>query len=157
MNIRFAEISDITWIVSCYDKWSYFEGVLPPEFTWKVKDQDIRKSMDIWIYKFVICEIGNVTAWVFYIDTSFQWLRTLRVGNLIVKKEFRNQWIASAFIQFAESYAKKNRVTKLWLWTQKELKNAISCYEKNGFTIEAEQKQQFCEKDALLLWKILES
>jgi len=82
-------------------------------------------------------------------------LRSIRLGDMFVDKEFRGKGVASAMIDKIIEYAREKEVKKIWLWTQEELKDAIRLYEKKRFVFEGRQKKQFCGKDALVYGLVL--
>ncbi len=157
MEIRFANESDAEGIRQVYAEWSKFKGVLPdkliaPQIKEDIADDITDKHKR---YLYLVALVNKKIAGVCYIETSLIKLQTLRLGNVMVKEEYRRKGIASGLINEVKKFALENEVKKIWLWTQEELTGAINCYEKNGFKLEGKQKSQFCGKDALLYGLIL--
>lgn len=157
-SLQFAESKDISGIANLYKEWSEFQSILPEKLCEPETADELSRYLDgsknSIIY--IIAKIeNNQIVGVCYIDTSFKSLQTIRLGNMIVKKEFRNQGVGSALIDKVIKYAQKNNIKKIWLWTQEELTGAIKLYEKKGFKLEGKQRAQFCGKDALVYGLVL--
>lgn len=58
---------------------------------------------------------------------------SLLIKHLAVIKEYRNQKIATQLFEYIKSYAIKNNINYLYLWTTLDNKAALSCYKKQGF------------------------
>ncbi len=157
MEIRFANEGDAEGICSVYDEWSKLKGMLPkgliePQTKEKILEDIMNENTK---YRYLVAVVNGKIAGACYIETSLIKLQTIRLGNMMVKKEYRRKGIASGLIDKVKEFALENDVKKIWLWTQEELTGAIKCYEKNGFKFEGKQKSQFCGKDALLYGLIL--
>ncbi|MCK5177686.1 MAG: GNAT family N-acetyltransferase [Candidatus Aenigmarchaeota archaeon] len=155
MEIRFANKNDANKIAEVYHEWSAFKGSLPNKLIKSETKEEIANDISNKNRKYLVAIINNQIVGVCYIETSFIELQTVRLGDMIVKKDYRQKGIASALIEKIKEFASENNIKKIWLWTQKELIGAIKCYEKNGFKLEGIQKSQFCGKDALIYGLIL--
>lgn len=155
--IDFAKKEDILGIEEVYGGWKEFEGILPREFTKGDTKEGLLKYFDGTdnSRKYIVAKVGGKIVGVCYIEVLFLDLKNIRLGDMIVDKNFRKRGIASALIDKAVDFAKENKVCKIWLWTQEELKEAIDFYEGKGFIFEGRQKKQFCGKDALIYGYIL--
>lgn len=158
INIRFAESKDAEQISKLYEGWEEFQGILPPELLQLESTEEISNSINNpkSIKKYIIAESKDNILGVCYIDISFISLKTVRISYMFVNKEFRNKGIGSLLVDKVIDYAKTNNIKKIWLWTQVELTPAIKLYEKKGFILEGKQKNQFCNKDALLYGLVLD-
>ncbi len=155
--IDIAKINDLDSIVEVYKGWDEFKGILPDEFIQGDSKIGLLKyfnGKDI-SRKYITAKIKNKVIGVCYIDVSFFSLNCIRLGDMIINKNYRNKGIGSKMIDFVITYAKKNNIHKIWLWTQEELKDAIGFYKDKGFVLEGKQKKQFCNKDALILGYVL--
>jgi GNAT superfamily N-acetyltransferase len=155
MNVRFGDKTDVKEISEVYSQWSEFKGILPDELLSLETREEIEKNLTNINRKYLVVIIDEVIVGVCYIDISFIKLNTIRIGNMMIKKEYRNKGVASQLIDKIKEYAIENNVRKIWLWTQKELTSAIKFYEKKGFQLEGVQKEQFCKKDALVYGLIM--
>ncbi|MDP2925631.1 MAG: GNAT family N-acetyltransferase [Nanoarchaeota archaeon] len=157
-EIKFAEPKHAESIEKVYKEWLEFKGILPDELIKPESKEEILNDINQinCIKKYIIAENEKKEiVGVCYIDTSFITLNTIRLGNMIIKKEYRRKGVGSSLIDYIINFANKNNVYKIWLWTQEELIPAIKLYEKKGFVFEGKQKAQFCEKDALLYGLVL--
>jgi len=155
MNIRFADKTDIEEISQVYSEWSEFKDILPDELLSLETPIEVEKNLSDTNRKYIVAIIDENIVGVCYIDISFIQLNSIRLGNMMIKREYRNQGVASQLLNKIKEYALENNVRKIWLWTQAELINAINFYEKKGFKLEGIQKEQFCKKDALVYGLIL--
>lgn len=155
INIKKASIEDSAKIADIYDGWTEFKGILPDKLCEPDKPEDIEQSIKNGRLYF-IAEIDGEPAGANYIDTADEFFECIRLGDLIVKKNYRNNGVGSALIDNVVEYAKEKKVKKIWFWTQEELVDAIRLYEKKGFVFEGKQKAQFCGKDALLYGLVLD-
>jgi len=159
-NTKHAEPKHAKGIAKVYKDWEEFRGVLPDELISTESEEDILKHIKDPNFpkKYIIAETKdkNVIG-VCSIDTTFQSLKTIRLGYMIVKKEFRGNGIGSALVDEVINFAKKHNLLKIWLWTQEILTPAIKLYEKKGFVMEGKQHSQFCGRDAVLYGLVLKS
>ncbi len=150
MKVRFADKDDAKEISEVYNEWLEFKGILPTGLISPETPEEILNDINKKVKTYLVAIDKDQIVGVCYIDESFIRLKSIRLGKMIVKKDFRKKGIASALIKKIKEFAQENNIKKIWLWTQEELKDAIKCYEKNGFVLEGRQKNQFCEKDALV-------
>ncbi len=157
-DIKYAEPRHSKGIVEAYKDWDEFKGILPDELILSNSEEDILKYLEDpnSSKKYIVAETKdkNVIG-VCYIDTTFQSLKTIRIGDMMVKKEFRKKGVGSALVEEIINFAKKNNILKIWLWTQDILAPAIKLYEKKGFIMEGKQFSQFCGRDAVLYGLVL--
>jgi len=157
-SIKFAKKEDVQGIADLYNGWSEFKAILPEDLVAPESVDDLSKyfngSDTSRIYVVAKTEDNKIVG-ICYIEKSFKSLKTIRLGNMLVKKDFRGQGVGTALIDKVIEYAKKNSIKKIWLWTQEELLGAIKLYEKKSFKLEGKQKAQFCGKDALLYGLVL--
>ncbi len=154
IEIRQATIEDTEKITKIYQSWLEFEGILPDKLCEPDSPAEIEKQMKFG-RKYFIAEVDGEPAGVNYIDDSNEYLGTIRLGDLIVKKEFRGQGAGSALVDNVIHYAKERNLKKIWLWAQEKLPDAIKMYEKKGFFLEGRQKSQFCGQDSLIYGLVL--
>jgi GNAT superfamily N-acetyltransferase len=156
--IRFAKQEDAKGIAEVYKDWLEFKGILPDKLIEQESTESILNSINNPTKIYIVAEADTEEILgVCYMDLSFISLKTIRLGDMMIKSKFRRMGIGSAIINKVIEYAKNNNVIKIWLWTQEELKNAIIFYKKKGFILEGKQKNQFCNKDALLFGLIISS
>lgn len=117
IKIRKASTDDSNVIADIYCGWAEFRGILPDKLCEADKPKDIEQSIKNGKLYF-IAEIDGVPAGVNYIDTADEFFECIRLGDLIVKKNFRKQGVGTALIDNAVKYAKENKAKKIWLWTQ---------------------------------------
>jgi len=157
-KVRSATQNDISKLIDVYSEWQKFKGILPDQLIEVDTPEGLKKYFDgsnpTRIYLLAVDEAENPLG-ACYIDTSFLGLSSIRLGNMMVKEKHRQQGVGSILIDQVIHYAKENKVKKVWLWAQEELKTAVKLYESKGFTLEGRQKNQFCNKDALLLGLVL--
>jgi GNAT superfamily N-acetyltransferase len=157
MEIKFASKEDAHDIAELYKQWGDYEGILPD----KLVEPDSYEGIIKYLInknsarKYIIAEEDDKIVGVCYIDVSFLDLRCIRLGDMIVHKEYRKQGIGSAILKWIINYSNQNKIKKIWMWAQEELVEAIKLYEKNGFVLEGRQKAQFCGKDALVYGFVL--
>jgi len=159
INIAFATKKDIDLLVDVYSEWSQFKDVLPKELTEPETHESLTKYFNgsDETRKYLIATVANrIPVGACYMDISFLKLRNLRLGDMIVKNKYRKQGIGSQLVDAVVTFAQQNQSAKVWLWTQKELHDAIRLYEKKGFILEGTIQKQFCNKDALLYGLILD-
>jgi len=158
MQIRFATKNDINDLVLIYQGWAEFKGILPDQLVEPDTRDDLIQYFDgsNRSRKYLLAtDDDNLPMGACYIDITFLILNNIRIGDMIVKKDFRNQGVGSAIFDKILKYARENNVKKIWLWTQEELESAKKFYTIKGFILEGKQKNQFCNKDALLFGLIL--
>lgn len=155
-KIEFAEQQDVQAIADLYRGWEEFIGILPAELCQLETADDLMKYFQKNSPRiFIIAKTAGKIVGVCYLDISWQSLKTVRLGDMFIAKDYRSKGIGSALIDKTIDYAKHNNIKKIWLWTQEELKDAIRLYKKKGFRFEGTQKSQFCDKDALLYGLVL--
>ncbi len=66
-------------------------------------------------------------------DASFTGIKTAELSRLYVSKEYHNQKIGAALMQFAIDFALENQAEKLWLGVWEHNQKAIVFYQKWGF------------------------
>lgn len=151
INIRHAEFSDAKAISEVYKEWDNFKGILPDDLIEPESEEDILK--DIKKEKiYVIAEDSNQIVGVCYIDISFIKLKSIRLGNMIIKSNYRNKGIGTKIINKVIEFAKTNNVKKIWLWTQEELTDAIHFYKNKGFVLEGKKKISILWKRCSIIW-----
>jgi len=158
INIVFATMKDIDSLVDVYSEWSEFKDVLPKELVEPETHESLIKYFDgsNKTRKYLIATVANrIPVGACYMDISFLSLRNIRLGDMIVKNKYRKQGIGSRLVDTVVSFAQQNQCAKVWLWTQKELHDAIRLYEKKGFILEGTIQKQFCNQDALLYGLVL--
>lgn len=159
-NVNFATKDDINKLVEIYSEWSKFKEILPKQLIEADSPEDLIKYFNSSnkTRKYLIAtNKDNDPLGACYIDTTFLGLNNIRLGDMIIKEKYRRHGVGSILIKNVIKYAQKNKIKKIWLWTQEELKPAIKLYENNGFVLEGRQKKQFCNKDALLFGLILKN
>ena len=157
-KIKYAEPKHSKGIIEVYKDWDEFKGILPEELISSNSEKDILKHIEDSnsSKKYVIAESKDeLVIGVCYIDLAFKDLKTIRLGDMIVKKEFRRKGIGSALVDKIINFAKRHNILKIWLWTQDILTPAIKLYEKKGFIKEGRQSSQFCGRDAELYGLVL--
>ena len=75
--------------------------------------------------------------------------------HMAVLKEFRWKRIGSLLLQKAESYAKENKASKIWLDTSTRLTKSIIFYQRKGFKSIGEHEKYLLGDDIILFEKIL--
>lgn len=156
--IKLAKIEDIDKLIEIYSEWKKFKGILPDKLIEDETYDNLVKYFDNSTNTrkyFIASNEKNISTGACYIDTSFISLGVIRLGDIIVKEKYRNNGVGSKLIEEIIKFAKKNKVNKIWLWTPEKLTPAIEFYKKRGFVQEGIQKNQFCNKDALLFGLII--
>jgi len=157
-KVRLATQDDITKLIDVYSEWQKFKGILPDQLIEVDTPEGLKKYFDgsnpTRIYLLAVDEAENPLG-ACYIDTSFLKLSSIRLGDMMVKEKNRKQRVGSMLVDRVIEYARENKVKKVWLWSQEELKSAVKFYESKGFVLEGRQKNQFCNKDALLFGLVL--
>jgi len=158
INVKLAKKVDINGLIEIYSEWKKFKGILPDKLIEIEKHEDLEKYFDgtntTRKYLLAIDEKGNALG-ACYIDLTFISLNSVRLGDMMVKEQYRCKGIGGALVDKVIDYARKKGVKKIWLWTQEELEPAIKLYESKGFVLEGRQKKQFCSKDALVYGLVL--
>lgn len=77
--------------------------------------------------------IGTIKLILHQNHASFIGIKTVEVSRLYVAKEYHNQKIGAALMQFAIDFSLKNRAEKLWLGVWEHNQKAIAFYQKWGF------------------------
>ncbi len=158
MKIKIATKKDIEKLIDVYSEWSNFKNILPSNMVAISTHDSLIKYFDgsdkTRTYLLVSNENNNPMG-ACYIDTSFLGLNNIRLGYMMVKEEYRSQGVGSKLVKETIKFANENKVKKICLWTQEELKPAIRLYEKMGFTLEARLPKHFCDKDTLQFGLIL--
>ncbi len=78
--------------------------------------------------------IGTVKIILHPNHAFFTGIKTAEVSRLYVCKEYHNQKIGAALMQFAINFALENQAKKLWLGVFEHNQKAIAFYHKWGFT-----------------------
>lgn len=78
--------------------------------------------------------IGCVKIILHKIHASFTGIKTAEVSRLYVCKEYHNQKIGAALMQFAINFSLEKQAEKLWLGVWEHNQKAIDFYHKWGFT-----------------------
>lgn len=156
--IKYATQSDLLGMVDTYKGWGKFKGILPNKLCESDTYEDLIKYFDgtnnSRIYVIAKCD-GQIVG-ACYIDLSFAGLSNIRLGDMIVNKDYQGQGIGQAIVEKVIAYAKEKNIKKVWLYTQEELTNAIKLYQKMGFVLEGKLKKHFVNKDCLLFGYIVE-
>lgn len=76
------------------------------------------------------------------------------IENLLVNKVNRGRGIGKSLTQFAESFAKEKKCTKIWLYTE-EGWEAEKFYKKVGYKITGKHKNHYLGNTELIFTKFL--
>ena len=156
-SIRFATKEDVLGMAEAYSEWVEFSGVLPDELIKPDTAADLMPYFDgsNKLRKYLVAEAMGKILGVCYLDVTYIDLQCVRLGDAIVRREYRGKGIGTKVIEEIIKFAKENKVRKIWFWTQRELSGAIKLYENRGFIAEGRQAGQFCGKDALLYGMVI--
>lgn len=158
ISIREANKDDISKLVNIYNDWTDFKDILPDDLILPETEEGLSHHFDGEVerkYLLAADEKDNPIG-ACYIDLSDLYFSNVRLGDMMIKKEYRHQGVGSKLVDMVIKFARENNCKKVWLWTQEELKPALSLYEKKGFELEGRIRKQFCGKDALLYGLIIE-
>ena len=79
---------------------------------------------------------GNMIAMVnFLIGNKVKIMHTSEISGLYVKKEYRGQGLAKQLVEFILQYAKKKKISQIYLGCNANNINAINLYKKFGFKV----------------------
>jgi|GEM_PF-5220119 hypothetical protein len=156
-SIRFATEEDVPGIVEAYSEWVEFSGILPDGLAKPDTAADLMPYFDgsNKSRKYLIAEAMGKILGACYLDVAYVDLQCVRLGDAMVRREYRGKGIGTKAIDEIIKFAKENKVRKIWFWTQLELSGAIRLYENRGFAAEGRQTSQFCGKDALLYGMVI--
>jgi ribosomal protein S18 acetylase RimI-like enzyme len=78
--------------------------------------------------------------------------KVARLGSFVVAKRHRQSGVGTKLLEKCESFAKKNRCEKLWLFALPKTK-AFGFYKKRGYVEEARLKKHFGGTDLSVMSK----
>ena len=79
---------------------------------------------------------GDIIAMAnFLIGNKVKIIHTSEISGLYVKKEYRGQGFAKQLIEFILQYAKKQKISQIYLGCNANNINAINLYKKFGFKV----------------------
>lgn len=155
--IREASKDDVNKLVNIYNDWADFKDILPDDLIIPETEEGLSHHFDGEMerkYLLAVDDKDNPIG-ACYIELSDLCFSTVRLGDMMIKKEYRHQGAGSKLVDMVIKFAQENSCKKVWLWTQEELEPATKLYEKKGFILEGRIKKQFCGKDALLYGLVL--
>ncbi|MFX0108219.1 MAG: GNAT family N-acetyltransferase [Candidatus Hodarchaeota archaeon] len=131
-TIRVADKTDAKQVSSLYKRvWDEYETQFPKELLQSRQPSQERmvQWMDKETYFVAVLEksiVGVVGCRLMH--------GTCQLTHMVVEKTHRNSGIGSSLTKRVMEFAKENKSLKVWLDTAPFMKNAISMYEKFGFS-----------------------
>jgi N-acetylglutamate synthase-like GNAT family acetyltransferase len=117
-TVKSASKEDIDKIIDIYSEWKKFRNVLPSEIANVDTYDDLIPYFDDSnnTRKYLIAkdEQKNPLG-ACYIDITFLKGNNIRLGNMMVKEEYRGKGVGAAIVDEVIKYAKENQVHKIWL------------------------------------------
>ena len=150
MKIRRAEASDSETMAEIHrSSWlAAYSGLLPPEAIAEVNAN--RSALWASILRedpprasYFLAELDGVPAGmiVFGVPREENPEHTAEIHSLYLLPEYQHRGIGSELIAFAIRELKRQRFSSVYLWVLAENRNAIACYEKNGFHPDGSRKE----------------
>src|SRR5258708_26421578 len=136
LTMKKATLADIPTIVEIYSQWQDFQGILPEKLIALETEEDLLTFVEDQTKKrlYLVAETeAKKIVGVCYLDLSFDSLDVVRLGSFIIDKQHRHSGVGTQMMKFILDYCRSLTITKVWLWTQEELSDAIRFYEKMGF------------------------